>query len=637
MTRRRGRRGGAAAVPVERPAAPYAFPAIAVLIVLSGVVAYANSFSNPFILDDQRAIVANEQIRTLWPLSTPLTPPDETPVARRPLVSLSFAVNYAINGLDVRGYHVGNLIIHLFCALALFGVIRRTLELSPLPTPFGAHPATLAAACALIWMLHPIHSELVNYVSQRTTALKNLFYLLTVYCSIRALQPGGYWRAAAILACAGGMASKESMVTAPVLVGLFDRMFVYRSLRDAVRCRSPLYIGLAASWAILIALMMSGGRTTVGFNTGVSGWTYLLNQPAVLLDYLRLAVWPHGFVVDYGVVRAIQVADTFWPLAAIVAFLVGSIAVARRWPRAGFLCLSFFILLAPTSSIVPIASEVGAERRMSLPLAALVILAACAAGSGALTMPAFRSRLPGVPKTVVGRHTRTAMMGVFIICAVLTLLTFLRNREYQSTLTLARTTVERRPHGRAYYTLGNELFEAGRRDEALRYFWRAAPNFAGARFALGTELIADDDVEGGVAQLREFATQMPEHAAVPSARQMMATALASRGDYQEAIAELQLLLAIEPDNPRAHRLIGQLLVRTNTQSGDGLQHLLRAAELQPGDAALHDLLGDVLALQGRFAEAAQQFSRALRIDPMYDPARANLAKLEQLTRAATPR
>src|SRR3977135_4205509 len=89
----------------------------AALLVLAGAVVYANALSGPFVLDDQDTIVMNEQIRQLWPPSVVLFPALELPAAGRPVVNLSFALNYALGGADVRGYHIVNIAIHIACAL----------------------------------------------------------------------------------------------------------------------------------------------------------------------------------------------------------------------------------------------------------------------------------------------------------------------------------------------------------------------------------------------------------------------------------------------------------------------------------------------------------------------------------------
>ena len=353
----------------------------AVVLVVAGALAYATSLSNPFLYDDQTAIVKNPQIRTLSPLSVPLTPPRDTPVAGRPLVNLSLAANYASGGLDVTGYHVTNVALHLLTALVLFGVVRRTLLTGGSKDPqlpgMAEHADGLGLACALVWVLHPLNSEVVNYTVQRTESMMALCYLTTLYCAIRAkAHPDRWgWRAAAIAACAAGMAAKESMVTAPLLVLVYDRVFLYPSLSAAFRERRALYIGLAATWTVLAALMLGQPRTSVGFAAGVSPWTYFLNQLPVIARYLWLTIWPRPLVVDYGLPGAVGLFDVVVPGLILVALAIGTLLALRRHPLIGFLGVWFFVTLAPTSSVVPIATEVGAERRMYLPLMALAVLA----------------------------------------------------------------------------------------------------------------------------------------------------------------------------------------------------------------------------------------------------------------------
>src|SRR5213080_5076337 len=129
----------------------------AAVLTAAALAAWANSFRGPFILDDLPAIVENATIRTLA-LPIVLTPPRSgQPAGGRPLVNFSFALNWAVGGADVRGYHVLNLAIHTLAALALFGVVRRTLRSRPLAAKFGTDATPLAFALAALWMLHPLH------------------------------------------------------------------------------------------------------------------------------------------------------------------------------------------------------------------------------------------------------------------------------------------------------------------------------------------------------------------------------------------------------------------------------------------------------------------------------------------------
>ncbi len=348
------------------------------LVAFAGLLTYWNSFTGSFVLDDVGAIVENRHIREWWRLGGLLMPERELPVAGRPLVNVSFAVNYALGGLDVRGYHAWNVAVHLGCALLVFGVVRRTLHFGSLDSWLGRRSVDLAFAVALLWALHPLNTEAVDYLTQRTETMMGLFYLLTMYASIRAAASANWkwWPAVAVASCLAGMACKESMVTAPALVVLYDRVFIFKSLKEAIRARWRLYGGLAATWIVLGLLLASGPRIhSAGFSTGVSPWTYLLNQTVMLARYLRLAVWPNSLVVNYGWPVPLTLADVV-PQALMVMTLLGAtIAALIRRPPLGFLGASFFITLAPTSSVVPIATEVGAERRMYLPLIPLVVLA----------------------------------------------------------------------------------------------------------------------------------------------------------------------------------------------------------------------------------------------------------------------
>src|SRR5262249_48601006 len=160
----------------------------------------------------------------------------------------------------------------------------------------------------------------VTYVSARSEGLVSLAYLSVLWASLRAHDAKHRlaWSAAAVAACAIGMATKETMVTAPVLVVLFDRAFGYSSFGAAMRDRHRLYSCLAATWIVLAAVSWSAPRAaSAGFDVGVSPGTYLLNQGPVLTDYLRTAFWPVHLVFTYGEPVPLDVVDA-WPFLALI-------------------------------------------------------------------------------------------------------------------------------------------------------------------------------------------------------------------------------------------------------------------------------------------------------------------------------
>ncbi len=159
-----------------------------VVIVVCGIVAFHNSFDGAFLYDDLGSIRHNQYINNLWnpieAMSLPLINSGET-VARRPVLSVSFALNRAVLGAEPWGYHLINLAIHIAAALLLFGIVRRTLCLEQYRERYGTKSLGLALFIAVIWLVHPLQTESVTYIVQRAESLMGMLFLLTLYCSVR--------------------------------------------------------------------------------------------------------------------------------------------------------------------------------------------------------------------------------------------------------------------------------------------------------------------------------------------------------------------------------------------------------------------------------------------------------------------
>ena len=232
---------------------PPAWAAAAAIAVCIGAV-YGRALDAPFIFDDNSAIINNKSIVSLWPLlgtaerPGPLNSAQDVPTASRPLVNLSLAINYYFGELDPTGYHGFNVVLHCLSAWLVFAIVRRTLRLPYFRGQCDTSAGWLALAVALLWALHPLATEAVIYATQRTELMMAFFYLATLDCGLRywaaqSLPTGAYsnrwrritWCLLAMFSCAAGMASKEVMVSAPLLVLLFERTFVAGSLANALR------------------------------------------------------------------------------------------------------------------------------------------------------------------------------------------------------------------------------------------------------------------------------------------------------------------------------------------------------------------------------------------------------------------
>jgi hypothetical protein len=367
--------------------------------------------------------------------------------------------------------------MHLLAGLTLLGLVRHMLDSDRFPRQPVRAARWLAAAVATIWVVHPLQTEAVTYIIHRAESLMGLFLLLTLYSVIRGARSPHprAWYAAAVGACLLGMGSKEVMVAAPILVLLYDRLFLAASFKDIVRRRWPLYVGLATTWLVLGALLATRRQAEDWeLLPGITAWRYAITQPAVIMHYLRLALWPHPLVLDYAWHPVDTLSAALPWLAPVLGLLAATLWALYRQSWLGFWGAWFFLILAPSSTILPIA-DLAFEHRMYLPLAAVVVVA-IVGGYGVLEALFTRWGTP--------EHLRrwTEAVPVILAVAILGSMTVLRNEDYRSQLAMWSDVVAKRPdNARAHNNLGSALFKRGRPDEAIAQYREAVrlkPDYA---------------------------------------------------------------------------------------------------------------------------------------------------------------
>lgn len=512
-------------------------------ILIAGFLAYHNSFSGVFVFDDLPQIYANPSIRQLWPIW------DVLKASSRPLVELSLAMNFALGGTEVFGYHVVNLLIHLCAALILFGIARRTFCTESLRNRYGEASWGLALTIALLWLVHPLQTESVTYIIQRAESLMGLFYLLTLYCVIRGADSSNprRWHLAAVISCAAGMASKPIMVTAPILVFLYDRTFISGTFRKALLKRKKLYLGLALTWGVLVMLLVvAPADPTAGFRIGILPVSYALTQTGVLLHYFFLSLWPVSLCLDYAWPEIQTLKEIVGPMLAMgVALLLAGWGLYRRW-RLAFLGTCFFLILAPTSSFFPL-QDFAVEHRMYLPLAAIITLAVL----GGRRLLWFFPLKDHLKKIVAITCVVTAIVG-------LSALTIHRNRDYYTEEAIWRDTIAKRPqNARAHYNLGFYLYQQGRHEEAKTQITQALqlePGYPEAHHLMGDILDLEGQTEAARAHYRQAELLDINH-------------------YRE-------ILKVDPNNVEAHNNLAVLL-EVLGHSEEAKKHYLRALQLNP--------------------------------------------------------
>ncbi len=649
----------AAAPTSEAPAAlPWSRRPGLLLVLLCALVglAYARTFGGALQFDDRVNLerIAGSFSGTRPPIVDRLRARTLGDYDRRVFTDWTLYQNHRSGGLEPFGYHAVNLAVHLAVVACLFALVRRTLLLPRFGERFRSGAAPLAFAIALVFGVHPLTTQAVTYVIQRGESLMALFYLLALLALVRgAVSPtAGPWIGVAWMAGLLGMASKEVMISAPLTALAYDWVFL-RGTPAPPRRRAALHAALWISvlgfgaWSGFLghALFPAPGVTTdVGLGyAGVTPWRYLLTQCEVVPHYLRLALWPSGLAFDYGWPFAERLRAV-WPGALLLAaLLAASVALLARRRWSGFCGCAAFLVLAPTSSVVPIA-DAAFEHRMYLPLAALVALAVG-------WSVALLARVTGSAAATA----RAAALGWGAVALALGVATNARNGVYRSELALWSDTVAKRPESaRAQSNLSKVRYDAGQ-GGALESAQRAvelAPTDPGAFLNLGLAREREGDQQGA-REAYERALKLDP--SLVKARSALGSLLFTHfGDAQGAVQQMQIAQALEPDNALVRYNMGffqhgmgnleqalpyydkalaldpaylpssimkslclQGLGRLQDAEATLREGLARAgAGAERGDLVkLHTNLGNVLWAEGRLADAAACYERALAVDP----------------------
>jgi tetratricopeptide (TPR) repeat protein len=344
----------------------------------------------------------------------------------------------------------------------------------------------------------------------------------------------------------------------------------------------------------------------------VSAAAYARVQFAAIPHYLRLCLWPHPLVFDYGTCLAFSNGRVVFGAAVLIALAAATGWALVRRPAAGFLGTWFLAILAPSSSVIPVATEPMAEHRMYLPLAAVAV--AFAVGLHAL----------------LGKRCVPVLLA---LAAALGWATARRNGDYRSEEVLWRTTLAARPgNERARNNLGNVLAASpGRLDDAIAEYREAVrlrPEYAEAHFNLGCALErTPGGLAGAIAAYREAVRLKPDFA---EAHNNLGSALERLpGGSAEAMANFEAALRLKPGYAEARNNLGGALLDVPGRLDEATAQFREALRLQPGNPAAHVNLAVALLMAnrpGQAREAIASLREALRLDPGNAAARALLER-----------
>ena len=536
------------------------FSSAAILISFATSLAYMNSLDGPFVFDDVHNIKENHRIKiddlSIDSLKQAMTD-NPTP---RPIAYLSFAINYFFSGEHVRGYHITNIVIH-----AINGILVYLLSLTILAAIYeesaGENHFWIALAVGLLFVLHPIQTQSVDYIVQRMTSLSALFYFSAVFCWLKCRTSQRPMRIGVLLGSTIffwllALGTKQFAATLPAAILLLEWIIFQKGKWN------KSYLLIVAGALFLIAIVCFAFKGTDFFKLFTRGYAQreftlaerLLTESRVVMHYLSLLIWPSPgrltLIYDFPLsISMFQPISTMFSWLAILISIGLSIVYARRYPLIALSTLWFFLHLVVESTVIPL--EIIYEHRLYLPLFGFALIFA-------------KSIFDSLNKY------NLFMVVCLCICCWYGYWTYERNQVWESKLSLWTDNVAKQPtEPRGLASLANEKAAIGLHDEALQLINRAIesePNFQAAFVRRG--LIQESQNRPALA-LKDY-----NHAiAIPQEKRrgiVYDEAFTARGDlYRKAgrfdLAEKDLDAALEfnPHHTRAYLARADLFSVTN--------------------------------------------------------------------------
>ncbi|MHB8909180.1 MAG: tetratricopeptide repeat protein [Syntrophales bacterium] len=618
------------------------------VIVILGVLVYSNTFNVPFALDDVTNIINNPLIKDLHRVFDLHNIYDN-----RFIGNLTFALNYRLHELDVVGYHLFNLLVHLLNALLVYWLVILTLK-----TPFSSigHNGDASRSSdsrrwiplftALLFVSHPVQTQAVTYIVQRFASLSTLFYLLSLvmYIKARGSETSKMTKyalfAVSVISAVLAMRTKEIAFTLPIIVMIYEFIFFPGSAKKRLRSLFPLLLLMLTLLIVPLSIMLtqSGSNlargidelTKIAGSADVSRWDYLNTQFRVIVTYIRLLFLPVGQNLDYDypIYRTFFTPPVFLSFLFLLAVFSWGVYLLYRSYKANqrapfeykmiaFGIFWFFVTLSVESSIIPIA-DVIFEHRLYLP--SIGFSMAFMTGVGILYVnPPIRMK--GMAK---------ALMPLMILIVIgLSLTTYARNRIWSDMVTLWSDVVAKSPHQyRPHNNLGMAYWLQGRLDDAIREYGiaiRLRPDLGELHYNLADAYRQQGRLYDAV---REYRTALSLNREMPEARYGLGLVYRAQGLLDNAIREYQAAIALRPDYADAHTNLG-VAYHNQGRLEDAIREYQMAISSEPGHAMAHFNLGVAYQNQGRFDDAIKEYETVITLRPDHADARRYLTMLHQ--------
>jgi tetratricopeptide (TPR) repeat protein len=578
------------------------------LIAAIGFLSYSNTFDVPFLFDDSDVIVENPIIKDMG--------------------YFSFALNYRLNGLDVKGYHVVNLAIHILNAVLVYFLVVLTFRTPFISdAPLRKHDRHIARFSALLFISHPVQTQAVTYIAQRFASLATMFYLLSLVAYIKSrlsLKKAACISlyllslASAVLA----MKTKQTAFTLPLIIALYELFFFTGRIKRRLIYLVPILFTMLMIPMTLINVdrpfqEIIGDASEKTAITSMPRLDYLLTESRVIVTYLRLLMLPvkQNLDYDYPLYNSFFDPQVFLSLLFLLTVFGLGIYFMVRSSRDHVLRLVafgifwFFLALSVESSIIPL--HVIYEHRVYLP------------SVGAFSAISTVAIL--LIEVLDGKLTRKVAISFLVFATlVFSAATYARNTVWKSDKSIWKDVVKKSPGKvRGYLNLGNAYKSRKLIDEAIEYFQTATkldPDEAKAHNNLGNAYREKGLTDKAIEHLHMALRLDPD---LQHAYNNLGIIYKASGQIDKAIEHYLLAIQLKPSYAKAHNNLGNAY-RDKGLTDKAIEHYRIAMSLNPDIALTYNNLGIIYGAKGLFDRAIDNFKTALRLDPEYVTAYYNL-------------
>jgi len=597
-----------------------------IVIAVLGLLIYSNALHVPFHFDDGPNIAENHLIRDASNIPSILAG-TKGPYASRPLMHLTFALNYYFGGLDTTGYHVVNIALHILNGILLYLLVVMTGR----HMEYDEERVRAVALCsAVLFIAHPLQTEAVTYIISRSMLLATTFCLTSVILFLRAVTTDKHksrYIAALFLASMCGMGSRESFAMLPFLLLAYDLFFVSNFDLRKVKGHIVAYVPVLLSLGYLAHLVMNNSYDTLReFPTqNIPHSNYALTEFGVHWTYLRLLALPLNQNLDYDYPISTTLLDlrTALSLVGYAAVWISALIYARKKPIAAFAVIWFFIALFPISFGVTLLkglklNDVISEHRLYLP--GIALFPAIAAGLFYLRDPlsAFKPARFVIPAAMI------------LLVLSYGSASYARNTVWQSGISMWEDVVAKSPmKARGHCNLGLYYTDVKFFSKALEQYeiaLRLVPDDYMYINNIGAAYKKMDLVDDALELYRRALKINPKFA---PAYNNIGDALETKGSSEDAIMYYLDAIKFDPKLEIAHYNLGSAYINEG-RVDEGIAELRTALILDPNDAYAHNLLGIALGSRGLFGEAVEHFEKAVALDPDLKDAKTNLDAARKL-------